>query len=461
MGNSHSGGLSKVLSKRDIFVLAFGAMIGWGWIIQTGYWVDQAGTLGSILAFVLGGILVAVVGLIYGELASALPFVGGEHVYSLRALGPIGSFICTWSIILGYVSVVAFEAVALPSAMSYLIPGFDTLQLWSIAGEPVYATWVAVGVLGSIGMTYLNYIGVRPAAQIQLVLTIVIGLAGLTLVSGSLFAGEPTANPAFTSAGTAGILTVAIMTPFMFVGFDVIPQAAEEADMSPQYLGWLLLLAVAFAALFYIGVIWAAGRALPGAELAESSLPAATAMAEIFDSVAVGRIMALAGVAGILTSWNAFVIGGSRAVFALADSGMLPTWLAKIHPDHGTPSNAIILVGATAALAPFFGEQMLIWIVNAGGFGIVLAWLLVVISFLVLRHREPELDRPLKLPAGYAIGAFALLITGFFTTLYLPGGESALEWPTEWLIIAAWTLLGATLFALSDRTTTDTTPAET
>ncbi|WP_101295125.1 APC family permease [Halegenticoccus soli] len=454
-------GLKRVLSKRDVFVLAFGAMIGWGWIIQTGYWIDEAGALGSILAFVLGGILVAAVGLIYGELASAMPVVGGEHAYSLRALGSLGSFVCTWAIILGYVSVVAFEAVALPSALAYLIPGFDAVELWRVAGVPVYGTWVAVGLLGSAVMTYLNYIGVRPAAQVQAVLTVVIALAGVTLVGGAVANGGPTGQAPMAGAGLAGVFTVALMTPFMFVGFDVIPQAAEEADVSSKYLAYLLVAAVVCAALFYIAVIWAAGRAMPGAALVESPLPAAAAMSSLFGSVTIGRIMALAGVAGILTSWNAFVIGGSRAVFALADSGMLPAWLARTHPEHGTPANAVLLVGGIAALAPLFGEQMLVWVVNAGGLGIVVAWFLVVVSFLVLRRREPEMDRPLRLPAGYAVGAFGLLVTLFFLTLYLPGGGSALAWPYEWVIVGAWAALGVGLLALSDGSSEAAEPTRT
>ena len=75
-----------------------------------------------------------VIGLTYAELASALPFAGGEHVYSHRALGSGISFICTWSIILGYVSVVTFEAVALPTVLDSLIPGLDKVFLWTVAG---------------------------------------------------------------------------------------------------------------------------------------------------------------------------------------------------------------------------------------------------------------------------------------------------------------------------------------
>ncbi|WP_306061717.1 APC family permease [Natronococcus wangiae] len=448
MAEPETSELAKVLSRRDVLVLSFGAMIGWGWIILTGDWILQGGPVGAILAFVLGGFIVCIVALVYGELAAAMPFAGGEHVYSLRALGPIGSFICTWAITFGYVAVVAFEAVALPSAMAFVVPGFNTIELWQIAGEPVYATWILVGIVGAAGMTGLNYLGIRPAAQFQVIMTVVIGLAGITLVAGSIAGGEPSPDPPIT-AGVAGIFAVTLMTPFMFVGFDVIPQSAEEIDFSSGSLGMLILASVVFAALFYIAVIWGASRAMPGTQLVESPLPAAAAMATLFGSDRIGQIMAIAGIAGILTSWNAFIIGGSRAIYALSESGMLPGSLSNVHPTYNTPSNAILLIGVLSVLAPFFGEQMLTWIINAGGLGIVVAWFLVAVSFLVLRRREPEMDRPYRVPAGYAVGAAAFVLTAFLIFLYLPGGPSELVWPYEWVIVFAWTGLGLVLFSLS------------
>ncbi|WP_423750753.1 APC family permease [Salinirarus marinus] len=453
--STHGEEFSRVLSKKDIFVLAFGAMVGWGWIIQSGYWIDEGGVTGSILAFVLGGSMVAVVGLVYGELASAMPFVGGEHVYSMRALGPLGSFVCTWSLILGYVGVVVFEVVALPSALAYIVPNFNAIPLYTVAGETVYGTWVLVGGTGAIVMTYLNYRGVRPAAQFQSILTLVISLAGVTLAIGAVANGQAPQTPPFAGAGMAGVFTVAIMTPFMFVGFDVIPQAAGEADVSPKFLGLFIAVSVSVAAAFYILVIWASGQAMPGPALVESPLPAAAAMEALFDSALVGRIMALAGLAGIMTSWNAFMLGASRATYALAESGMLPSSLAAVHPEYETPSVALGLIGGLSMFSPLFGEQMLVWIVNAGGLGIVVAWVLVVVSFFVLRYREPEMDRPLELPFGYGVGAVALGLTLFFVTLYLPGSASALSWPFEWGIVLVWVVLGAGMYACSDGEVSD------
>ena len=108
----------KVFSAWDILVIAFGAMIGWGWVVSTGDWIGRGGVLGAVIGFAIGGIMVFFVGLTYAELTAAMPQCGGEHVFSYKAMGPVGSFICTWAIILGYVSVVCFEACALPTIIT-------------------------------------------------------------------------------------------------------------------------------------------------------------------------------------------------------------------------------------------------------------------------------------------------------------------------------------------------------
>ena len=115
---------NKVLSMWDILVIAFGAMIGWGWVVSSGDWIERGGVLGAMIGFVIGGVMIFFIGLTYAELTSAMPQCGGEHVFSHRAFGPWGSFVCTWAIIFGYISVVCFEACALPTIIAYLYPPF-------------------------------------------------------------------------------------------------------------------------------------------------------------------------------------------------------------------------------------------------------------------------------------------------------------------------------------------------
>ncbi|MEM6709754.1 MAG: amino acid permease, partial [Pseudomonadota bacterium] len=85
----------RLLGRRDVIALAFGAMIGWSWVVLAGDWIASAGVLGAVGAFVVGGLIMALIGLTYAELAAALPFAGGEHVYATRALGPGWAFFCT------------------------------------------------------------------------------------------------------------------------------------------------------------------------------------------------------------------------------------------------------------------------------------------------------------------------------------------------------------------------------
>ena len=90
----------RVIRRKEVITLAFGAMIGWSWVALSGGWIETAGSVGAMLAFAAGGFAVVLVGLTYAELASAMPLAGGEHVYSYRALGRNTSFVCTWAILL-------------------------------------------------------------------------------------------------------------------------------------------------------------------------------------------------------------------------------------------------------------------------------------------------------------------------------------------------------------------------
>ena len=439
----------RVLGRGKVLALAFGAMIGWSWVVLSGTWISSAGTLGAILAFLLGGAIMLVIGLTYAELASALPFAGGEHVYSHRALGAGASFICTWAIILGYVSVVTFEAVALPTVLGSLVPGLDRVFLWQIAGWDVYLSWVLTGVAGTVVMTILNIRGVRMAAIVQSVVVIIILLVGILFVSGALFTGDIGNMQPLIKDGVSGITLVLVMVPFMFVGFDTIPQAAEEIDLPYRDIGSVLMVSVCMAIAWYSLIVLGVGLAMNEAAIsAAGDVLTAEANAEIYGQLG-STVLLSAGLAGIITSWNAFIVGGSRAIYALAHAGLLPASLGTLHPTYRTPRNAILLIGGLSIIGPFFGRPVLVWLVDAGGLGIVIAYAMVALSFLVLRSKEPELQRPYKVPMGNTVGIAALVLSIGLGILYLPGSPSALLWPQEWAILIGWSVLGLLLFAVA------------
>ncbi|WP_199431490.1 APC family permease [Qaidamihabitans albus] len=443
--HGEDGGFVRVLGRRDVIAIAFGAMIGFGWVVLTGDFLTDAGSLGAALAFVIGGIVVALVGLTYAELVSAMPAVGGEHNYALRALGARPAFITSWTLVLGYVSVVAFEAVALPQTLLYLAPDLPAGRLWSIAGYDVYATWVAVGVAGALVITALNYVGVRPAAVFQTIVVLFLLVIGVLLTAGSAVGGSAANLEPLFSGGTSGILLVVVATPFLFVGFDVIPQSAGEINLPPRRIGGLLVISVGLAVAWYVMIMLTVGSGLASGARTESELPTAEAMASLWGSPAMGTVLVVGGIAGILTSWNGFLLGASRLLFAMASSGMLPRWFARVHPRFGTPANAVLFVGGLSIVAPLFGRQMLVWLVDAGSLSIIVAYLMVALSFLVLRRREPDMLRPFRLPLGRTVGTLAVLLSLGTAVLFLPGMPAQLIWPYEWVIVGVWWLAGIAL----------------
>lgn len=436
---------TRVLGQGDVLAIAFGAMIGFGWIVLTGGFIEEAGPLGAALAFVLGGIVIGFIGLTYAELVSAMPKAGGEHHYVLRASGSRPAFVTSWALTLGYVSVVAFEAVALPQTMLFLFPDMLTGRLWTVAGYDVYLSWVSVGVGGAVLMTWLNYRGVRPAAVFQTIAVLFLAAVGVALIVGSFVGGETANMDPLITGGAAGLIGVLVATPFLFVGFDVIPQSAEEIKLPFRKIGQLLLVSVALAVAWYVMVMLTVGSSLPAADLAASDLAAADGMAALWGSSFMSTVLVLGGIAGILTSWNGFLIGASRLLYAMAESGMLPDWFARLHPKYKTPANALLFIGALSVIAPLFGRQMLVWLVDAGGVSLIVSYVMVAISFVLLRRREPEMERPFRTPGGVGTGITAVVLGTALGVLFLPGMPAALIWPYEWLILIGWAVAGLVL----------------
>jgi APA family basic amino acid/polyamine antiporter len=439
--------LARVLKTKDVLTLAFGAIIGWSWVLMTGYWLSSGGSVGTLLAFATGGFAIVLIGLTYAELAAAMPVVGGEHVYTRRALGEGASFVCSWALVMAYVTVCLFESVALPTALVYLLPDIRFATLWTVEGAAVDLGFVLVGIGGACAMTWVNYVGIRTAAFVQNVITLTILGAGLMLITGAAFAGERENLEPLLPHGFAGMLTVLIMVPAMLVGFDVIPQSAEEIDLPPRRIGWLLVASLSLAVTFYGLVTLAVALGLPASGRAPDSLATADAATALWQSPWAGTLLVIGGVGGILTSWNAFIVGASRVLLAMAESGVLPRAFARIHPRYKTPYVAILAIGVASMISPLFGRTILVWLIDAGSLAVMVAYVLVAVAFLVLRRREPELPRPFRVPAGGLVGVLALVLGASLITLYLPGSPSALLWPQEWVIVLGWALLGFIVYA--------------
>ena len=293
----------------------------------------------------------------------------------------------------------------------------------------------------------MNYVGIRTAAFVQSLVTLLIVATGLLLITGAAFNGSAAHAEPWITTPASGILVVLIMVPSMLVGFDVIPQSAEEIDLPPNRIGRLLVFSVACAVAWYVLVSGAVGFAIPTSGLADAQMATADAATSLWGGSWAGTLLVLGGIGGILTSWNAFIVGASRVMFALAESGYLPAAFMRIHPKYKTPYVGILTIGALSILAPLFGRTILVWLINSGSFAVTIAFLFVAISFLVLRKREPDMPRPFRVSHPNLVGYGAIALSLGLLSAFFPWSDSALSWPEEWLTIVVWSVLGVVLYA--------------
>jgi len=232
--------LKKTIGALGFLSLAFGSMIGVGWITALGDWFQHAGPGGTMLAFAAGGLLMILIGSCYAELTPMLPVTGGEVAYAYRAFGTGKAFLVGWFLAFGYLAVSAFEAVSIGMVLAYLFPQLDVWPLYEIGDWTVYAPHLALAFLFTGLITTINFLGVGLAMRLQVILTGLLVVCALLFVAAGIGQGSPqNLVPHFADGSLAGtwkgILVVFVMAPFMFVGFDTIPQAAEERAATIYY----------------------------------------------------------------------------------------------------------------------------------------------------------------------------------------------------------------------------------
>ena len=356
-----------------------------------------------------------------------------EHVFSHRAFGPTGSFICTWALILSYIGVVCFEAVSLPTIIQYIFPSFSQGYLYTIAGSDVHLSGILLASTVTIAIIIINILGIKAASIFQTILTVIIAVVGVVLVVASAINGstENIKHQLFVGNGydlVENILSVAVVAPFFLFGFDVIPQVAEEINIPLKKIAHILLISIVCAVTFYALVVFAVGYAMNNQEILKatkgSGLVTAAAMEKVFNSEVMAKVLIVGGLCGVVTSWNSFLIGGSRAIFSMAESHMIPKSFSSLHPKYKTPTNALLLIGLLSLIAPFFGRTMLVWISDAASFACCTAYCMVSLSFIILRKKEPDLHRPYKVKHYRLVGITATVLSGFMVILYLIPGSS-------------------------------------
>lgn len=453
--------LKKAIGQFGFFALAFGSMIGVGWVTAVGGWLLHAGVWGTIIAFGVGGVIMLLIGLCYAEATPMLPVAGGEVAYAYLAFGTFKAFLIGWCLAFGYVSISGFEAISIGKVLGYMLPAMDRGLLYEFAGSPVYALHLLLALGFTVLITWMHYRGVASAAAFQRWL--IIGftfVCAVFIVAGITTGSWENVGPLLPGGGGkagffAGLIVVLVTVPFWFVGFDTIPQAAEEAAVSvqPRQLAVLIVGSIAAATVFYVLVVISVAMVVPRHVLDGAALPAAHAFEAAFGSPLLANAVLVAAILGLLTSWNGFFMAGSRVIFALARGRIITRWLGETHPRFGTPHRAVLLTGGLTLLAPLLGRDALLSIVNAGSFFIAIAFLGVSLSIIKLRRTQPGLHRPFKLYGGIVIPILAAVGSGgILLAMLYPGSPAALAWPKEILILAVFGLCGLGLWLGAART---------
>ncbi len=460
-------GLQKTIGAAQFFTLSFGCIIGVGWVVALPAWLAQAGPGGAALAFLVGGLAMMLVGVCYAELATAFPVTGGEVAYAYALFGTGTSFATGWFLALSSIATTAFEAISLGWIAAAMVPGLDGPALYTVAGAPVRAGSLAIGIAGTGVLTWLNYRGAGAATRLQDVLTwALLGASAWFIIAGMTVGSGEHLQPLFSGTSERslwrGVLTVMATAPFWYAGFDVIPQMMGERahGASLRAAGAMILISIAVAAAFYVLVIIACSMTMPWRELLTLPMPAAEGFRRAFNSELLAQVVLAAAVLGLVTTWNSVFMFASRVLFVLGRARTVARLFGEAHPRHGSPAAAVLFVGAASAAAVLLGRGALLPIVNVAGICLAGAALLICIGVIRFRRIAPDVARPYRVPGGRITAALAAGVCLWMVmwALIEPGLRGGV--PLEWLVLGGWAAIGAVLWVAAAATRRSITEAE-
>ena len=447
--------LKKTMSPAEVWALAVGAIIGWGCFVLPGTrFLPDAGPLGTCLAFLIGGGLLCTVALCYSILIKVYPVAGGSFTYAYVGFGTRAGFICGWALVLGYLCVIAANGTALALLSRFVLPGvFDVGYLYTVAGWDVYAGELAMMSAFFIFFGYMNFRGMDMASSLQLILAFALAGGVLVLILGSVATETSHVDnlfPLFAEGRSpvACVLSILAITPWLFVGFDTIPQTAEEFDFPPEKSRRLMINSIVCGALLYALVLIAVAIIIPYTDLLGQNHSWTTgAVANMAFGRFGGVILAIPVMAGIFTGMNGFFMATTRLLFSMGRSKFLPNFFASVHPRYNTPWKSVIFTLALCLIVPWFGRAALIWIVDMSAIGTALAYLFTSLTAFKYLAQNPDIPEARWGKPVCLIGAATSIIC--FILLVFPSSPAAISVPS-WIMLFIWVGLGG-LFYLNRR----------
>ncbi|WP_029267457.1 APC family permease [Virgibacillus alimentarius] len=454
--------LKKSFKAHWIWAIALGSSIGWGAFVQPTTWMGSAGPLGVIIGFGIGALLMMLIAVSYGFLIKSFPVSGGEFAYSFVSLGRTHAFICGWFLTLGYICIVALNASAFSLMFKFIFPKvIETFHLYQIAGWDVYGMEIIIATVLLVIFGYSNIRGTGLSGRIQFIFcgVMILSVIGLAFMVGvQPGSGLSNVKPLFPPDKTAlaAIISIVAIAPWAFVGFDNIPQAAEEFKFPSSKAFTLIILAIFFAAVLYSLMIMTTAMIEPwqGLIAKDHVWGTGAAIGELLGPIGL-LILAVALSMGIFTGLNGFIISSSRLLFAMSRAKILPEAFSKLHPKYKTPYIGIIFTSVIAMFAPWFGREALLWVVDMSSIGVSIAYFYTCYTAFTLFKVSMKGDYD---PAIHTVSPFKKAVAGFgalasiiFIGLLLIPGSPAFLGMESRIALIAWVLLGF-VFYLAKRT---------
>jgi amino acid transporter len=438
--------LARKLRLTDYFTLAWGTMVGVGWLVVMDDWLLRGGALGALLGFAIGGALLFPIGWVYGRLVAAMPDAAGEIAYTAAAFSRPASFSTGWMMMLAYFIVCPWEAVAVGRIAGYIFPTLDSMEIYRVAGRPVYLPHLMIGLGLTALLTTLNYRGIRLSATFQNWTTF--GTLALFVFFVALGAARGSSHnfpPLFTHAPLVSFLLVVQIVPYFMTGFESVSKAAEESTQEFRSQGYLkaIWLAILVGILFYTVVIAAVAFVAPWHELTGEKFMTAVAFQRAVDSRWIVNVILAAALLSLIKCFNGNFIAASRLVFALGRRGLVDKRAGSIHATHQTPSIAVLCIGLATGICMLLGDAILVPITEVGSVACAIGWAATCAAYLSMGSRGTLPGRP-KLSRVESMAAVLGLLVAIAMFLMkvvpaIPGHFTAYEW----LALGIWIALGA------------------
>lgn len=389
--------LKKGLTLATLLTLVTGAMVGMAWAVLINVFLDRAGPA-VIISLLVASILTLFVGLCFAELCSAMPYAGGAYIYIRRGLGKFTGFIAGWLLVLAYAAMMPGECIILGKLVNGIFPSLDQ----SIVGASV-----------AIIFTIINLLGIRFSGITQFMLTLIL-FAGIIIF---IIFGIPKIDinnfTPFFGRGVSGIFLMIPIAMLAFMGYDVLPQAAEEVKAPIRKLVFIIPISIFFVAFIYIMVLVVSVGLVHWEIIAKNQeqIPIIPSIVK-----ALGKngpfIVIVSGICGLITTMNAFLVGGSRLLYAMSQDGELPNIFSKISKSTSIPFVGIIFIGLLGIVGSFVQELIVLF--DTAASAVLVSYFLVPLTVIILRKKEPKLERPYMIkyyPYIPVIAAIAIVPT--------------------------------------------------